>query len=65
MNRGSFLREGEMSWAVEIQAANGIIRRASKSKKLLASDRTGYYEIVPALIARFEGGNAKGRSRRF
>ncbi len=54
-----------MSWLVEIKAANGIVRRASKSKKLLASDRTGYYEIVPALIARFEGGNAKGRSRRF
>jgi len=43
-----------MSWAVEIKAANGIIRRARKGKKSRASDRTGYYGIVPALIERFE-----------
>jgi len=49
-----------MSWLVEIKAANGIVRRASKSKKLRASDRTGYYKIVPAVIERFEDGNAKG-----
>ncbi|PYU20630.1 MAG: hypothetical protein DMG32_22005 [Acidobacteria bacterium] len=53
------------SWPGEIKAANGIVRRASKSKKLRASDRTGYYETVLALVEPFEDGNAKDRPSRF
>jgi hypothetical protein len=45
---------------VETKAANGIVRRPRISKKLRASVRTSYYEIVPALTERFEDGNAKG-----